>query len=55
MRYFRLMKYYVYKRALTPRQLRRFQKDPQKWYGMWFNQAIESMKELQEEDELGTY
>ena len=49
------IKYYIYKRALTPRQLRRFQKDPQKWYGMWFNQAIESMKELQEEDGLGTY
>ena len=55
MRYFRLMRYNIYKRALTQRQFRRFQKDPQKWYGIWFNQAIESMKELQEEYELGNY
>lgn len=54
MRYFRLMRYNVYKRALTQRQFRRFQKDPQKWYDIWFNQAIESMKELQE-DEFGNY
>ena len=49
MRYFRLMRYYIYRNALTARQVRRFQKDPQKWRKIWVNQDIESFKELQNE------
>lgn len=34
-RYFRLMKYYVYRDALPPRLFRRYQRDPMKWYDLW--------------------
>lgn len=43
------MKYYVYKGALTSRQLRRYQKDPIKWVCIWIDRDMQYYKELENE------
>lgn len=41
MHYFRLMNYYVHRDALSPRTLRRYQRNRSKWWEIWMLREVQ--------------